>query len=255
MAAITLNGRLLEAEAGEKVLDVARRNGIPVPTLCHHPGLSAYGACRLCLVEIKSGFRPGLVSSCTMPAIDGLVAETESPAVKSARKLVAELLLARAPQSPEIRALAAGLGAEPTAIPKKDELCILCGRCVRACSALGVNAVSFVRRGVKRRVAVPFDKPSEHCIACQACVSVCPTGAIKAKITHEKVEMVEWQARRELQRCAVCQTPFVTAGQRDLVERTVEAGHQPLGALCPKCRRLETAKAYSMWEPASGVSG
>lgn len=242
MPEITLNGRLLEAEAGQTVLEVARRYGISIPTLCHHPGLGPYGACRLCLVEIKEGFRRGLVSSCTLPAMDGLVVETDSLMVKSGRKLVAELLLARAPQSTEIRALASGLGVEATDIPLKDELCILCGRCVRACSALGINAVSFVRRGVKRHVAVPFDKPSEQCIACQACVTVCPTGAIEAKITPGSVEIVEWQTHQTLQPCEVCGKPFVTGGQQARVDKIVEAYQQPRSSLCPRCRRMETAK-------------
>lgn len=242
MPEIVLNGRLLAAKAGQTVLEVARQYGVSIPTLCHHPGLGPYAACRLCLVEIKEGFRPGLVSSCAFPVMDGLVVQTGSPAVINARKLVAELLLARAPESKEIRSLASSLGVETTNIARKDELCILCGRCVRACKALDIEAVSFVGRGVNRHVAVPFDKPSEQCIACQACVTVCPTGAIKAKVTPHDVEMVEWKTHQSLKRCTVCGIPFVTGGQQDRIEKIVETGHQPRGALCPRCRRLETAK-------------
>jgi formate hydrogenlyase subunit 6/NADH:ubiquinone oxidoreductase subunit I len=174
--------------------------------------------------------------------MDGLVVETASPLVRDGRKLVAELLLARAPQSEEIRTLAHSLGVTTTDFPDKNELCILCGRCVRACKALGINAISFVRRGAKRRVAVPFDKPSQQCMACQACVTVCPTGAIHARITPNTVEMVEWQTHEVLQRCMACAKPFVPGRQQLRVDTILEAHHQPRGGLCPPCRRRETAK-------------
>lgn len=241
MPEIILNGRNLEAGAGQTVLDVARKNGVHIPTLCHHPGLGPYGACRLCLIEVKKGFRPGLTSSCALPAMEGLVAETGSPAVIEARKLVAGLLLARAPESKEIRAIAASLGAEAIGTLKKDEKCILCGRCVRACKALGVNAIAFAGRGGKRRVAAPFDKPSARCMACLACVTVCPTGAIQAKVTSRDVEVVEWRTRLTLQRCSGCGQPFVTERQRGHVERIVAAASRSGGELCPRCRRMRSA--------------
>ena len=242
MPEITLNGRKVEVKAGQTVLEVARRYSVFIPTLCHHPGLGPYGACRLCLVEIKKGFRLGLSSSCALPAMDGLVVETDSPPVRDGRRLVAELLLARASESREIRALARSLGVESTDFPKKDELCILCGRCVRACKALGINAISFVKRGAGRHVAVPFDKPSAQCVACQACVTVCPTGAIKAKVTPTEVEMVEWRTVQPLQRCTGCGEPFVTGRQQARIDGIVNAGHQPRAGLCPRCRRRETAR-------------
>lgn len=241
MPDIVLNGRQMEAGAGQTVLDVARKNGVHIPTLCYHPALGPYGACRLCLVEVKKGFRAGLTSSCALPAMDGLVAETDSPAVIEARKLVAGLLLARAPESREIRAVAANVGAEAKGIPKKDELCILCGRCVRACKALGVNAIAFVERGGKRRVATPFDKPSAQCMACLACVTVCPTGAIQTKMTSREVEVVEWRTSLTFQRCIGCGKPFVTERQRHFVDRIVASPNRLGGELCPRCRRLRTA--------------
>jgi bidirectional [NiFe] hydrogenase diaphorase subunit len=243
MPGITLNGQNVEVKAGQMVLEVARRSGVFIPTLCHHPGLGPYGACRLCLVEIKEGLRAGLSASCALPAVDGLMVETDSPLVRDGRKLVAELLLARAPASREILAIAQSLGVESTDFPKKNELCILCGRCVRACKALGVHAISFVERGARRHVAVPFDKPSAQCMACQACVAVCPTGAIKARVTPTDVEMLEWRTLQPLQRCTVCGEPFVTGRQQARVDGIVNAcQHQPRGGLCPRCRRRETAR-------------
>jgi bidirectional [NiFe] hydrogenase diaphorase subunit len=245
MPEIILNGQRLKAKTAQTVLEVARAQGVFIPTLCYHPGLGPYGACRLCLVEVKTAFRPGLSSSCSLRVMDGLVVETDSPLVKEGRRLVAELLLARAPQSREIRTLAESLGIKATDLPQKDELCILCGRCVRACKALGIDAISFARRGAKRHVAVPFHKPSEHCMACQACTVVCPTGAIKAKITPHHVEMVEWQTQQPLQRCVGCGQHFVTERQQDRISEIIDSDRQPRGALCPQCRRRETAKGIA----------
>ncbi len=241
MPGILLNGQKVAVDAGQTVLTVARQLGVFIPSLCYHPGLGPYAACRLCLVELKAGMRKGLMASCALPALDGLVVETDSLMVREGRKLVMELLLARAPESREIQTLAKNLGVEATDLPHQDELCILCGRCVRACKALGVNAIAFVGRGTKRRVTVPFDKPSGQCIACQACVSVCPTGAIKAKITPQEVEMVTWHTHQAMRRCTDCDQTFVTERQQAHVDKIIEAGHQPHGTLCPQCRRRMAA--------------
>ncbi|OQX14311.1 MAG: hypothetical protein BWK76_14865 [Desulfobulbaceae bacterium A2] len=245
MPDIILNGRAIRTEPDQTVLEAARTQGVFIPTLCHHPGLPPSGACRLCLVEVKAGFRPGLAASCALPSLDGLVVETESPAVVAGRRLVMELLLARAPESGEIRALAARLGVERTPFPPKNELCILCGRCVRTCHALGIDAIAFVQRGAQRRVAVPFDKPSAQCIACQACVAVCPTGAVHAKITATAVELVEWHSSQPLRRCAGCNRPFVSEGLKNRSDAIAQPHLLPPGALCPACRRRATAAAQA----------
>ena len=130
---------------------------------------------------------------------------------------------------------------EATHIPARDELCILCGRCVQACKALGLNAICFVQRGSERRVAVPFDKPSEQCTACLACVTVCPTGAIHARLTSKDVEIVEWQTQQVFRECGDCGKPFVTERQKSRVDRVLKARHNPRSPLCPQCRRRETA--------------
>jgi bidirectional [NiFe] hydrogenase diaphorase subunit len=241
MPEIMINGRRIPVEAGATVLETARRHNITIPTLCHHPGLEAYGACRLCLVDVRQGFRPGLTSSCVLPAMDGLVVETETEAVKEGRRLVAELLLARAPDSKEIKALAAGLGVTGTDLSLRDERCILCGRCVRACRALGVHAIGFAFRGMDRRVTVPFDKTSDHCLACQACLSVCPTGAITAKIGRDAVEMVEWHTRQDLAACSACGKPYTTTRHHAYLFEKAPPDHLPRTDLCPACRRRRAA--------------
>ncbi len=88
---LTINGNLVKAEQGDTVLTAARKAGIEVPTLCDHPALEPYGACRLCIVEIE-GMR-GYPPSCTTPAAQGMVVKTSSPVIIDLRKEVIKLLL------------------------------------------------------------------------------------------------------------------------------------------------------------------
>src|SRR5690242_1695188 len=105
MATITIDGREVEAPEAATVLQVARGAGIEIPTLCHHEALGPYGACRLCVVEAEGpAMRRSLVTSCTLPASEGLSVTTASPLVQRARRMVLELLLGRSPGSEKLRA-------------------------------------------------------------------------------------------------------------------------------------------------------
>jgi len=92
---ITIDGKDVQCELGQNVLEVAQGAGFHIPTLCYNPLFDEHrsGACRLCIVEITGGGRPGLLSSCTMPVNDGLKVSTNSEAVFQARRTVVELLL------------------------------------------------------------------------------------------------------------------------------------------------------------------
>ena len=198
MIPVTIDGQHIEVEEGTTILEAAQRLGIHIPTLCYHPALEPYGACRLCTVEIrtppsssdaggKSGGRSRLVTSCNYPIRWEIDVQTASEKVLKGRKLLAELLLARCPNVPEVQDLAASLGVTEVRFESHDELCYLCGLCVRVCKELiGQSAISFVGRGVDREVGTPFLKFSDACIACGACAFVCPTGAIKLEDITDK---------------------------------------------------------------------
>jgi len=190
---LRINDIQVEVEEGRTVLDAARKANVFIPTLCAHQSLEPYGACRLCLVEVTERGRTRLVTSCTYPAEDGIEVQTETEKVVKARTGVMQLLLARCPNSPDVREVAKLLGVEPDdRLRKKNEDCVLCGLCVRICrDVMGQGVLGFVGRGISRCVGVPFDKHSEICMNCGACAQVCPTNCIDIEdICGRKIEPI-----------------------------------------------------------------
>jgi heterodisulfide reductase subunit A len=187
---LTIDGKEIQVEEGTSILEAAQQLGIKIPTLCYHKALPAYGACRLCLVEISQNGRPPSVqASCTYPAQEGLAVKTDTERVTRARTIMAELLLARCPDSEEVQRIAKELGVGKPRIEPKNEDCMLCGLCVRMCQErMGRGAISFAGRGSERKVQPAFDEQSDVCRTCGACYSVCPTtkGIKLEEITKNK---------------------------------------------------------------------
>jgi len=180
MVTLMINGLKVTVEKGSTILEAARFMGIPIPTLCHKEGLTPYGACRVCMVEIGEGDRAKLVSSCTYPVEEGLRVRTASERVLKARRIVIELLLASCPQSKVIQDLAAAHDIRRQRFKQEYEDCILCGLCVRMCEEqMMAGAVGFQGRGSKRTIGTPFDEKSEVCRLCGACMSVCPACSLR----------------------------------------------------------------------------
>ncbi len=187
MITLKINGLDVTVEKGTTVLEAANFIGFPIPTLCHMEGLTPYGACRLCVVEIGEGPGAKLVSSCTYPAEEGLVVRTASSRVLAARRMVLELLLASCPQSKTIQDLAAAHGIRRQRFRQEYEDCILCGLCVRMCAEqMMAGAIGFRNRGENRSIGTPFDLKSEECRLCGGCMYVCP--ACQLRCTYNEPE-------------------------------------------------------------------
>ncbi len=200
------------------MLEAALEGGIYIPHLCYHPNLTPVGACRLCLIEIEG--MEGLLSSCTTPAVDGMVVKTKSPEIENMRRLAMELILSRHPAdctacsqylNCELQSVKQYIGGSeqlrvrrrPKPIPINSDnplfvhdytRCILCGRCVRACHELrGVGVLSFIQKGKEIHIGTAFDHSlaEANCRFCGACVAVCPTGSLR-----DKEELMEGKSRR-----------------------------------------------------------
>jgi len=182
---LTINGLRVSVEDGSTLLEAAKFLGFPIPTLCHMEGLSPYGACRLCVVEIGEGPKTKLVSSCTYPAEEGLMVRTASERVLRARRMVLELLLASCPQSKTIQDLASAHGIRRQRFKQEHEDCILCGLCVRMCEEqMAAKAIGFRGRGEKRSIGTPFDAKSDVCRLCGGCMYVCPACQLRCTYTE-----------------------------------------------------------------------
>lgn len=176
---LKIDDRSVETNADNTILDAARASGIHIPTLCYHPALEPYGACRLCSVEIEKNGKRRIVTACNYPVEEGLIVRTRSPDVVYIRKMIVELLAARCPDERRIRELAKEYGIDEPRFRLDEEKCILCGLCARVCEELvGVSAINMINRGVERGVDAPYRDLSEDCIGCGSCAMVCPTDAI-----------------------------------------------------------------------------
>jgi len=187
MIKLTINGLEVEVDKGTTILEAAQFFGFPIPTLCHMEGLTPYGACRLCVVEIGEAPKSRLVTSCTYPVEQGLKVRTASSRVVKARKMIIELLLASCPQSKVIQDLASAHGVRQQRFRQEHEDCILCGLCVRICEQqMMAKAIGFRGRGENRSIGTPFDVKSETCRLCGGCIYVCP--ACQLRCTYNQPE-------------------------------------------------------------------
>lgn len=227
MAKVTIDGKTIDVPEGTTVLDAARMIDVRIPTLCHHPKLSPFGGCRLCIVEIKGIPRP--VTSCTTPVSDGMEVTASNPYIEGLRKTVLELILSDHPNDCMVcekagdctlQELAYSYGirenrfvGERRVYTKRDgnpfierdlEKCIMCGRCVKVCDEVqGVEAIDFGYRGFTSKICTAYEKDLD-CEFCGQCVAVCPTGALTGKLWAQKGRQ---SGTREIDTvCAYCGT-------------------------------------------------
>lgn len=260
---LTINGQALSANPGETILDVCRRSGINVPTLCHQDGLPDVGACRLCIVEIDGVQRPA--PSCTTPADEGMVIRTDTPRLAALRKQTIELLFGErnhiCPFCPlsgncELQAAAYAHGMDHVRynylfprltvdnshryITIDHNRCILCTRCIRACDQwVGAHVLDLDQRGARATIIADDGRAfgDSSCVSCGTCVSVCPTGALFEK------RCAHWQGRLPLVMqhticpgCAVGCTIQASIRHRQIGELSSAGGPNGNRILCKRGR-------------------
>ncbi len=192
MVELTINGVKKEFPEGNSLLECIQNAGIKIPTLCYHKALTPYGACRLCLVEVEQNGRgPSVQASCSYPALNGISVKTETERILNARKVIAELLLARCPESETIQRIASDYGVEEPRIEKKYDNCIYCGLCERICEErMGRIAIGFSGRGPRKKLEPPFGKHNKMCWTCGACDFICPVGRKVSALTSKNDPLV-----------------------------------------------------------------
>ena len=178
---LRIDGKEVAATEGSTVLEAAKKAGIAIPTLCHHEGLAPFGGCRVCVVEAEARGQKRIVAACTHPVEQGLAVATRSPKVDRLRKSVLELLLAHAPDSPQLQSLAREYKADRNRFPKDASFCLHCGLCVRYCAEIKKkDAIGFVGRGIKKEISFVPEVAAQECGRCRECFPLCPTSYLQA---------------------------------------------------------------------------
>lgn len=261
---ITVDGIQVELNGEKNLLEVIRKAGIEIPTFCYNPELSAYGACRMCLVENQKG---GLDAACHTPPRAGMVIKTNTPKIRNYRKTILELLLASHCRdctacskngNCQLQNLAKQLGVETIrfenskpkpdvddssySIVKDSNKCILCGQCVRVCNEVqAVGAIDFAKRGSKLVISTSYGIPISEscCVGCGQCAAVCPTGAITVKNDIQKV----WKALDDKDTLVTVQVaPAVRVALGE--EFGIKEGEDVIGKINAAIRRLGADEVY-----------
>ena len=262
---LTIDGRPVQAEAGQTVLEAANAAGIYIPTLCYHPDLKPEGVCRLCVVEVKG--QRVLPTACTLPVAEGMVVDTHTANVREARKIVLELLLANHPQDCltcsrnqhcELQKLSNEFGirelpfegarrvaerdTSSSSIIRNPEKCVLCDRCVRVCHQIqSVGCIFTSNRGWETEIGPAFgvDLNKTACVYCGQCVAHCPTGALETVNPSEDI----WNAIRDPEKFVVVQTaPAVRAAIGE--EFGFEPGTPVIGKMVSALRQMGFDKVF-----------
>ncbi len=176
-----IDGEKVKAKPDMTVLEAAQDAGIFIPTLCHHEKLEPFGGCRLCIVEVEVNGWTKLVVSCVYPVEEGIIVRTRSKKVDRIRKTIIELLMAHAPDAPQLKEFAKEYGANPDQYVKDPSFCIHCGLCVRYCAEVKkANAIGFVDRGINKEICFVPQIASKVCNDCKECFPLCPTSYLQA---------------------------------------------------------------------------
>ena len=166
----TIDGIKVQGSEGEYIIDVARRNGFEIPSLCHNEALKPFGFCRVCVVEITSQGKTRILPSCTHKIVDGMEVVTTSEKILQQRRERIETLLKRAPDALILHKMAAEVGATAPPPDKNADNCIQCGLCIRTCKeVVGAAALGFHKRDDTRVVGLVLHDGEPTCIGCGTC--------------------------------------------------------------------------------------
>jgi predicted molibdopterin-dependent oxidoreductase YjgC len=262
---LTVDGKPVRLTAGSTILDACKRAGIETPTLCYGETLTPVNVCRVCVVELE-GSRV-LVPSCSRKVEDGMVVHTDSPRVRTSRRLVMELLATSVDLSlaPDAQRYLADYSADPgrfgpdaatveQAVKIDNDLyvrdyskCILCYRCVEACGEDHQNtfAIHVAGRGFGAHISTEHDVelPDSACVYCGNCIAVCPTGALMSKQEYDLRGRGDWDESRQTEVRTIC--PYCGVGcnlelhvqDNEIVKVTSPDDHDVTrGNLCVKGR-------------------
>ncbi len=223
---IGVDGADISVPQGATVLDACKAAGIDTPTLCYSDNLTPVNVCRLCVVELE-GSRT-LIPSCSRPAEDGMVVQTDSERVRHSRKMVLEFLGSGVDlsQADDLNSWSEHYGADPARfgddaerideeVKVQDDLyirdydkCVLCYKCVEACGddAQHTFAISVSGRGFGARISTEFDVtlPDSACVYCGNCVAVCPTNALQFKTEWDLRQAAQWKPEEQTVTTTVC---------------------------------------------------
>jgi predicted molibdopterin-dependent oxidoreductase YjgC len=261
---LTLDGEEASFRKGETIYEVAQRAGRKVPTLCYDERLEAFGACRLCVVQLEGARNP--VASCTTPAEAGMVVHTSTEAIEKHRRTLLELVASENPDatidplrgfaSQELNQLLAQHDVQPGRfqgqqsgtsndddnpfILRDYDHCISCYRCVRVCAEQeGDYAITMMNRGFETQITAEFNNRLKEsaCTFCGQCVQTCPTGALgdrkamRAESLPGKLE----KTRSVCPYCGVgCQVDLLSKEDRLVGIQPAMDGPANEGALCIK---------------------
>ncbi|MDR1695047.1 MAG: [FeFe] hydrogenase, group A [Endomicrobium sp.] len=265
---LIINNRKISFCDEKNLLEVIRKENIELPTFCYHSELSAYGACRLCMVEVEGR---GILPACSTPPEAGMKIKTNNEQIREMRKIIVELLLAnhdkqcttcRKSETCRLQTLARRLGIdsirfkhvgkkEPKdlsthALVRDPNKCVLCGDCVRFCEEIqSVGAIDFANRGPKSAVCPSFGKnlQDSECVYCGQCARVCPTGALTPK---SEVSYV-WKALSDpKKKVAVAIAPAVRAAIGEAFGLPGENGSEAAGKIVTALRSMGFDRVFDI---------
>ena len=207
---VVIDGKNIEAEEGQTILQVAQKNGIEIPALCNHPDLKVKAGCRVCVVEIKG--RKGLHPSCATKVEEGMEVVTDSEDIKRARKINLELLFSQ--HREECSDCVWNSNCQLLSLAKKNDVkitrfvdrkkdyptyqfgdavifdsskCIDCRNCVEICKNQGVGFLEVKEKDGFFQI-VPSEDPKKDCVYCGQCITHCPAGAFEGVGEFEDIE-------------------------------------------------------------------